>query len=229
MKRTTIFCLLIFLVMGTMGCERVTSAQPELVGSTEVAASQPAAPTETSLAVEPPVTQTPEESSKVLEVDSPIGQEVETVELTPTSIAVEITETNVPPVVQITPVTVSPTEISGVEGQTEYTLKKGEWAVCIARRYNLDLDAFFALNKINMQSNYLPEGSKLLLPAGTTWSEKYGARFWHAHPDAYTVKGGETIYQIACYYGDISPKIIEEANGLSGSYPLSAGQKLNIP
>jgi LysM repeat protein len=43
------------------------------------------------------------------------------------------------------------------------------------------------------------------------------------------VSSGETIYSIACYYGDVSPEAIIALNGLEEPYKLTAGQKLNIP
>jgi LysM repeat protein len=231
MKKISILFLLIFVLIGVTGCERVASVQPVLVGSTAEAANLPADTITQTLTVTPVNTSTPVGSSKIVELDSPVGQESGTVELTPTVISPIITETSVSPAVNVTLISITPTEAptAVMVVPTEYALKKGEWAVCIARRFNLDLDAFFALNKINMQTNYLPQNFKLKIPAGTNWSTKYGARAWHSHPDVYNVKADDTIQKIACYYGDVTPEAIEKSNNLTGNYLLSAGQKLSIP
>jgi LysM repeat protein len=56
-----------------------------------------------------------------------------------------------------------------------------------------------------------------------------GNRSLQAHPATYTVRSGDNLYKIACYYGDVSPEQIAVANGLSAPYSVSAGQVLNIP
>jgi len=49
------------------------------------------------------------------------------------------------------------------------------------------------------------------------------------HPTTYIVKAGDTIYTVACAFGEVSPDAIVFANGLTGNYQLTAGQQLNIP
>ena len=56
-----------------------------------------------------------------------------------------------------------------------------------------------------------------------------GTRALHPHPATYTVKTGDTIYNIACYYGDVDPMAIVAANSLIAPYTLTAGQSLQIP
>lgn len=109
-----------------------------------------------------------------------------------------------------------------------YTLQYGEWPVCIARRFNLNIDDFFAHNGITMQSRLLV-GTVLYLPHSSSWNYNYGPRAWHSHPATYVVQPGDNIYTIACFFGDIGPDAIRSANGLNGSYTLYAGQTLNIP
>jgi hypothetical protein len=40
---------------------------------------------------------------------------------------------------------------------------------------------------------------------------------------------GETLYVIACKFGDVSPQAIADANGILVDAPLTAGQALRIP
>ena len=55
-----------------------------------------------------------------------------------------------------------------------------------------------------------------------------GPRALLAHPTQYTVRNGDTIYSVACDFGDVDPLRIASANGLSGS-DLSAGATIQIP
>jgi hypothetical protein len=43
------------------------------------------------------------------------------------------------------------------------------------------------------------------------------------------VVAGDTIYTIACKYGDVDPNAIAQANSLQAPYDLSAGKVLHIP
>lgn len=57
-----------------------------------------------------------------------------------------------------------------------------------------------------------------------------GERMQKAHPAIYTVsRAGETIYTIACEFGDVRPEAIAQANGLSLDSILLIGQQLSIP
>jgi hypothetical protein len=50
------------------------------------------------------------------------------------------------------------------------------------------------------------------------------------HPTTYSVlSGDETVYSVACKFGDIDPATIASTNGISISAKLTAGQKLQIP
>jgi LysM repeat protein len=109
-----------------------------------------------------------------------------------------------------------------------YALQKGEWPICIARRYNLDLSQLFAMNGMNMSSKP-GVGTVLKLPVGSTWNATYGNRSLTAHPATYTVVSGDTVYTIACKYGSVTPDAIITVNGLSGPTAITPGQKLNIP
>lgn len=111
---------------------------------------------------------------------------------------------------------------------TSYTLQKGEWPICIARRYDLDINALFNANGLTMASKPAA-GTTLKIPASGNWSETaYGKRALRAHGD-YKVNAGDTVYTIACYFGDVSPEAILAVNGLSGPGDVKAGMTLKIP
>ncbi len=119
-------------------------------------------------------------------------------------------------------------EVPEIERPESYTLVKGEWPICIARRFDLDISAFFAKNGLSMDSRPAV-GTVLQIPADGTWAANYGDRSYHSHPDNYVVKAGDTLNTIACYYGDVSPEQIAVNNGLETPYVITAGQELQIP
>jgi LysM repeat protein len=106
-----------------------------------------------------------------------------------------------------------------------YTLKKGEWPICIARRYDVNVDSMLQANGLTMDSKPLT-GATLRLPSAT-WTS--GPRALKSHPATYTVGAGDSIYTIACSYGDVDPVAIAAVNSLSSPYSLTAGQTLQIP
>ncbi len=108
----------------------------------------------------------------------------------------------------------------------EYTLKEGEFLYCIARRYNLSVADLLELNDIG-EDNVISPDTVLQIPQTGSWEG--GGRVLNDHPTTYVVSSGETIYSIACYYGDVSPEAIIAVNNLEEPYALTAGQELNIP
>lgn len=127
----------------------------------------------------------------------------------PTSIAAS---TSVPPVIA-----------SG----SEYVLRAGEYPYCIARRYNVDPDALLSASGLTSPDIYYA-GLKLVIPQNGPFP---GARSLRAHPGTYTVvSGDETIYSIACLFGDVDPNGILSSNpSINASSKLTAGQVLQIP
>ena len=125
--------------------------------------------------------------------------------------------------------TPEPTEniiIPTVTRPATYTLHEGEFPYCIARRFNLDPEDLISINGLTANELVSP-GTTLQIPQTGTWAGE--GRVRNPHPDTYTVSAGETIYSIACYYGDVSPEAIIAANHLTEPYTLTAGQTLNIP
>ena len=115
-----------------------------------------------------------------------------------------------------------------IERPGTYSLQKGEWPICIARRYNLDLGTFFAANGLNMNSKPAA-GTSLKIPSGGSWSANYGARALRQHPTSYTVAGGDSVYSIACYFGDVDPASILAVNGFANASDIKTGQTIKIP
>jgi LysM repeat protein len=119
-------------------------------------------------------------------------------------------------------------KIPGITRPTTYTLQKGEWPICVARRFDLNITTFFAANGLSMQSKP-GVGIVLKIPTSGNWSANYGARSLKSHPASYTVVSGDSIYTIACKYGDVSPEQILAANSLSSASDIKSGMKLSIP
>lgn len=115
-----------------------------------------------------------------------------------------------------------------LERPSTYTLQKGEWPICIARRFDLDIPTFFAANGLNMNSKPAA-GVTLQIPSSGTWNPVYGSRTLAAHPTDYTVQANESVYSIACKFGDVSPEAILAVNGLSSASDVQPGMTIRIP
>jgi LysM repeat protein len=132
--------------------------------------------------------------------------------------------TAVPPTAVPATKVVVPTATPG--RPSTYTLQKGEFPYCIARRFNLNVADLLSLNGLDLNSK--PQvGFVLRIPQTGTWTS--GSRALISHPTSYTVKAGDTIYSIACSYGDVDPNALIVANGLKSPYTLTAGNVIQIP
>lgn len=110
-----------------------------------------------------------------------------------------------------------------------YTIQRGEYPYCIARRYNVDPGALMRANNLSTSSQ-LPIGSTITIPATGNWEvSSFGSRALRAHPTTYTVTSGETMNSIACKFGDVYPEFIAAANGLAANAALTPGATINIP
>ena len=107
-----------------------------------------------------------------------------------------------------------------------YTLHEGEFPYCIARRFNIDPEALLSLNGLTSGETYSP-GLVLTIPQ--TAAVFPSPRALIQHPATYTIQANDTIYNIACKYGDVDPLAIAAVNGLTAPYTLHAGQSLSIP
>ena len=145
--------------------------------------------------------------------------------LTPVALSTAIVSTPVPtvPTVPTVPqVTAGPIVKPGT-----YVLHQGEFPYCLARRFNVNPEELLTLNGLSSsQSEYTP-GMTISIPqSGGTFP---GQRSRRAHPTQYTVLTGDTIYSIACDFGDVDPMGIISVNGLSGSSTLTVGSTIKIP
>ncbi len=107
--------------------------------------------------------------------------------------------------------------ISGTPSTTDnlYTVKKGDSLYQIALKFNTTVNDIKRLN--NLTSNLLSIGQQLKIPKLTETSDYV----------IYTVKRGDSLYQIALTY-DTSVNDIKRLNNLTSNL-LSIGQQLKIP
>jgi LysM repeat protein len=148
----------------------------------------------------------------------------ETATPSPTFDVLGSTPTNADPAANAEP---AATSIPGVRPST-YTLQKGEFPYCIARRFNTDPNELLRLSGLTTQQAYsLVSGTVLTIPQSGSFP---GNRALTAHPATYTVASSdETVYSVACKYGDVDPNAIATANNISVSAKLTIGQQLQIP
>jgi LysM repeat protein len=107
-----------------------------------------------------------------------------------------------------------------------YTLQSGEFPYCIARRFDVDPDALLSLSGLSDGVMY-PAGTQLRIPQSGSFP---GSRALRNHPATYTVaSSSETVYSVACLFGDVDPSAIAQANSISPGAALTSGQQLSIP
>lgn len=108
----------------------------------------------------------------------------------------------------------------------EYTLQKGEFPYCIARRFNINAATLLSANGLGINGLFQP-GLKLTIPQNAGTFD--GNRSLRAHPTTYTVASGDTFYSIACQFGDVWPEEIAAANNTTVNATLNAGESIQIP
>jgi LysM repeat protein len=124
------------------------------------------------------------------------------------------------------PVLPNPTAVPAGVRPSTYTLQNGEFPYCIARRFNVDPDALLSASGLTSPDLYYP-GLALTIPQSGAFP---GTRMLASHPANYTVASAdETVFSVACKYGDVDPGAIASASGISASAKLTAGQVLKIP
>lgn len=119
-----------------------------------------------------------------------------------------------------------PTSVPVGSRPASYTLQKGEFVFCIARRFDVDPEQILSLNGL-VDSETVYPGTVLKIPQSGSFPD---SRALKNHPATYTVTSSdETIYSIACLFGDVDPAAIAQVNNVSPSAALTSGQQLNIP
>jgi len=107
-----------------------------------------------------------------------------------------------------------------------YTLHEGEFIFCLARRFNILPDDLKTYNGYESGTLLYP-GDTLQIPSDSR--AFVGDRALQYHPSNYTVVYGDTLYSIACLYGDVDPRAIAAANDLDVDQVLTPGTVLQIP
>ena len=155
---------------------------------------------------------------------------------TPSLPSTPTAETPTPGLTQVTIVTPS------AGGQTEYTVKEGDWVYSIARKFGVDPEAIISLNGLTAPYA-LQVGQVLKIPAAGTpvpptavapTITPGGPTLTPGGPTAtpggriHIVQQGEWVYSIARQYG-VDPYAIINANHLQAPYLIYPGDKLIIP
>jgi LysM repeat protein len=120
----------------------------------------------------------------------------------------------------------TPAPTQALVAPTTYSLEKGEYPYCIARRFNIDVATLLNANNLSMDGLF-KEGLTLTIPQNAPAFK--GERARQNHPTDYTVRSGDTFYSIACTFGDVYPEEIASANGMTLNDNLTPGTVLHIP
>lgn len=164
-------------------------------------------------------TAAPEEGAQVTQTDS-----AAIVEPTATQSVAQPSATPLP-TQELAPTAVPvPAATPGIP--TSYTLHGGEHVYCISRRFNVNPIEVQSINGLGSGS-LVYAGMTLRIPQ--TGNPFPGNRSLMSHPTTYTVQPRDTIYSVACQFGDVDPYAIAYANGMSEPYKLSVGQTIHIP
>ncbi|MDX1710858.1 MAG: M23 family metallopeptidase [Rhodovibrionaceae bacterium] len=109
------------------------------------------------------------------------------------------------------PVSYGQTRASAVDRPALYTVRKGDTAYGISRRFNVDLRALIDAN--NLRPPYtLSVGQRLRLPA----------------PPVHVVSRGDTVYGISRRYG-VDMRELVRLNNLRRPYTIVVGQRILLP
>lgn len=229
-KRLILLLAAVLFILGLAACERPAStpppdenATPTLVGEFPI----PGVTDDVMGQLESFATQTAQAQLAGTPQSSPTapspteGAPAETLETTPAS--PEPTSVPEEAAPEFTPFPV-PTATPGLP--ETYTLKKGEFPYCIARRFDVNPNELLRESGLAGGGTF-STGTVLVIPK--SGRDFPGNRTLKDHPTTVTVKADDTINSIACEFGDVDPNAIAAANGLSAPYNISAGQSLYIP
>jgi LysM repeat protein len=126
----------------------------------------------------------------------------------------------------VTPIVSNVTPLPPGFRPATYTLQSGEFPYCLARRFDVNPNDLLSINGLSTGNLFMP-GVTLKIPQSGSFPAD---RALAAHPTTYTVSSSdETIFGVACRYGDVDPAVLASTNGLSTSADLTIGQQLKIP
>lgn len=211
-KSTAIIMLMIVLSLALAACNRPLSKAPAEVPAT--AAPTNAAEEPFEIDDETPAAEAPTQAPAAATESAAEPETASTVQAAAPTTA-PTTAPTLAPVVVDTPVV-----------PASYVLQQGEYPYCLARRFDVDPNTLLSVNGLS-QNSWVSPGTTLTIPTGSSWSGAPRSRM--AHPATYTVKSGDTIYSIACDFGDVFPESIAQANNMQAPYALTVGQTLQIP
>jgi LysM repeat protein len=137
--------------------------------------------------------------------------------------------TAAPALSNVTPGVTQPAPTLTVNRPASYTLQRGEFPYCIARRFNVDPGELLSLNGLGSGDVYYPNLTLTIPQSGKPFPDTN--RALRTHPATYTVPDSSmTVNGVACVYGDVDPAAIIQANpSLSLGTTLTAGQQISIP
>jgi LysM repeat protein len=128
------------------------------------------------------------------------------------NVPLQVPEVEIPPEVEIVP--------------KVHSIHTGEFIYCLGRRF--DVSPYDILRANGLYGSWIvPAGQKITIPQN---GDPFPAeRALKLHPVMHTVQQAETIYTIACQYGDVFPEAIIYANNLVAPYILTPGTQIIIP
>jgi LysM repeat protein len=218
------YILIVFAALALMlgACTRAASTAPQTSATQAVNFPTPLATSGMNI-IETAGTQTAIATSG-LPVPTASGSESQPVVVSPTNTPdPNATSTPMPTpttgvAVVNTPVPAQPTVQTSKPAS--YTLHEGEFPWCIARRFNVNPEELLSLNGLPADGQTYYAGLTLRIPAsGNTFP---GVRALMSHPASYVVQSGDTIYSIACKFGDVDPANVPASS-------LATGTTIQIP
>jgi LysM repeat protein len=214
-KYKTLLLLPILMAMILAGCNRSASTAPVTVpGTPEI--------NPTELPVDRQILSSTATAQSVIKDFNQPTQII--INAQGTSVAITQPPATPTPAGTATPTPLPPTPV--MTRPVTWAVQGGETVYCLARRFDVDPGEMLELNNLYAGS-MLSIGDVLQVPQSGSWPTE--DRMILEHPDTWTVSAGETVYSIACEYGDVWPEQIIAVNGLQAPYELEPGQVLQIP
>jgi len=214
-KKAIILFMLIALALAISGCQRSASKAPDLTPEFLEQVGTP-------LPVDQQIINATMTAQAIIEEFNMPTQLV----VNPQGTQIAITQIPPTPVPSPTPTSAPTPTLQALTRPLTWAVQGGENIYCLARRFDVDPGDMLAINNLYAGS-MLNIGDILDIPQTGSWPG--GERTLLAHPDTWNVTPGETVFEIACAYGDVWPEHIIQANGLSEPYDLSGIATLQIP